>query len=80
MKSLLIWLAGITMGAVFGYCISLFLPLNLYIAIAAGAIIGSSAAITINLQRGKVKEFDPEEPEKGQEDENFPKNSTQTTS
>ncbi|MEX0610229.1 MAG: hypothetical protein WD016_08950 [Balneolaceae bacterium] len=56
MKSCLTWFIGIIVGAAIGYGISSLIQINMYVAIVAGAILGSSFAITLNLKRSDENE------------------------
>lgn len=53
MKSFIFWLAGLIIGALFGYAIAVFFELNSILAISCGIIVGSTMAITINILRSK---------------------------
>lgn len=51
MKSFFIWVFGMIIGAGLGYGLSFLLDINFLLLMSAGIILGSSAAITINIFR-----------------------------
>lgn len=57
MKPVLIWLLGTCAGALFGWLTGLFTDYTLPVTMAAGIILGSTTAITINMQRRKYRKL-----------------------
>lgn len=61
MKSFLIWLIATFFGTALGYGLNWLTGLNIYLCLGIGAVIGSSAGITVNIHREReVNESEPE--------------------
>lgn len=61
MKSALIWIMAVSIGAGLGYVAHLLLGLNIWLLVASGGVVGSSVGITINIYNDE-DEFDIEIP------------------
>lgn len=73
MKNFLFWLLAVIAGAGIGYFLSGYINFNVYIAAAAGAILGSTFAITVNIRRSVDEPFiESEDSEQSKVDEDFP--------
>lgn len=58
MKSFLIWIFCLIIGAAAGFGISLLFDMNLYLLLGIGLIAGSSMGITWNIHRERNVEFE----------------------
>ncbi|MEX0724173.1 MAG: hypothetical protein WD357_05850 [Gracilimonas sp.] len=62
MKSFFTWFAAVIVGGGIGFTLSHFIDFNMYLAIGAGIIIGSSIGITLNIYREPEDEIpEPDE-------------------
>lgn len=57
MKPVLIWILGLCSGALCGWLAGLLTDYTLPVTMAAGIILGSSIAITVNMQRRKYRKL-----------------------
>ena len=57
MKSTLIWIICVSLGAAAGYALSMVFAYNLYLLLLLGVIIGSSAGITWNIHRDRMEDL-----------------------
>lgn len=53
MKRFFRWIFYVLAGAALGYIAGLFIGLNVYLLMGLGILLGSSAAITVNIQESK---------------------------
>lgn len=58
MNPYLTWILGVSAGSLLGYLAGLILNFLPLITLIAGAILGSTTAISINLQRRKYRKLE----------------------